>query len=290
MNASLLAEDLARGSIVFAVADGDGEIAGAAAVAIPTSGTAADLCHGAVLPAYRKLDLFRRLQLPLIDEARERGMTALFGRGVTTHPFSQKALASLGAVAVGLTLAAAPRDLRFQLIQDELEQRESFVDLVIVNRDRAAATVHALAPHRPILEMIYGRLGLPVRFATPSDSAPIRVSATTDHELGTSTLHLGARGDIVRDQLPLLADMLEAGGAEAVYAELPLAHPAGPRVAQALRGAGFSFAALLPDRGPERTDVLRLQRTDASLNPDVVRVGIEPASEIKDFVFADRRS
>ncbi len=287
----LLARSLEEGSIVFAVADHEeAGIVGAAALVPPPSGPSGDACHGAVLPEWRRLDLFGDLQLPLFDYARERKLRFLFGRCVTAHPYSQRCMQKLGLKPAGLTLAAAPSDLRFARIRDRLEQRESFLDVVKpLDGDPLRLPRAFPGRYREVLSAISRGLGLPLGASTARPGGTdLFARVLRDEDLSTVTLRLGPVGEVGAADLPAKVQELEdSRELAAIFAELPIEHGSAARAIEELRELGFSFAAFLPERAEDGSHLLRMQKPLVPVEPGPITIDFRGAKEIKDFVFGD---
>jgi hypothetical protein len=285
-----LAARIERQVSIFAVAEQEGAVVGATALEPRSDGTG-DLCHAAVLHSHRRLGLFTTMNEPLLERARALGLRALFGRCVTTHPYSQRAMASIGSVLAGLSLSVAPKSMSFLGIREALPQREACFDSVLM-LERPASRVRVNVPRelRRVVSHVYSVLGVECEFnRRPVDPPRFRLSCETDPELAISTLRFGSRGPRPARALDEELGRLEAQGSEALFAELPLGSPGTPSVIEALRERGFSFAAVLPRRAEGGGDAIRLQRPLHEVFPSVVVAADLPGVEVlRSLVFEDR--
>jgi hypothetical protein len=285
-----LTSRIERGVSIFAVAEERNTIVGATALEPRSDGTG-DLCHAAVLHSHRRLGLFTIMNAPLVEHARSLGLRALFGRCVTTHPYSQRAMASIGSVLAGLSLAVAPKSMRFLGIRESLPQREACFDSVLM-LEPPSSRVSVHVPHelRRAVRHVYSLLGVQCEFVRrPVDPRPLRVSWETDPDLAIATLRFGVRGHRPARSLDEQLERLEAGGCEAIFAELPLSSPAAPSVIEALRERGFSFAAVVPWRAVGGGDAIRLQRPLHDVSADeVVAADLPGVDVLRTIVFEDR--
>lgn len=286
-----LAERMEAGVSIFAVAVDEGAIVGTTALEPRPDGTG-DLCHGAVLRSHRKLGLFSALHAPLVARGREMGMSALFGRCVTSHPFSQRAVAGIGARLCGLSLSVAPRSMQFLRIQEALAQREACFDSVLLVAPRSTSvTVHVPGALRAPVQHVYETLSIDCRFArSPLEVPRLRISTNIDEDLGIATLRFDTRGARPARAVDEIVDELEMRGIEAIFVELPLESPATFVTASALRERGFSFAAVLPGRASGGADALRLQRPRGEASAENVIADHPDAQALRSLVFADRAS
>jgi hypothetical protein len=287
MDPAVLGHRLSTGATAFNLALERGKIVAATALEPRSDGTG-DLCHGAVRPTHRKLGLFTKLNPPLIALARELGLSVLFGRCVTSHTYSQKAMVALGAGVVGLTLSVAPRQLRFLGIREELSQRECVFDLALALAKRTVATVFCPRRLEAPIAACYAALGLEHRVARGRpERETLRFMVVEDRDLSTTTLSFGTSCGVPSKYLDETLEPLEASGAGAVFLELPLGSPATAALAEDAWRRGFSFAAVLPGRAEGGLDVLRLQRPMEEVSPADVLVGVPGAEAMKSFVFED---
>jgi hypothetical protein len=282
-NPIALKRRVADGQTVFAIAEEHGTVVAAVALE-PADGLTGDFGHGVVRRSHRGLGLFARLHLPLLARARELRLATVHSQCVTSHVQSQRPMLDLGGGAAGLSLAAAPRDLRFPGLRETLSQRESFLNFCFVLRPRLRADIFAPESLRPLLAAAYASLEQPFRFLRTASENALPFTIEKDAELGTTTLGFGDAG-LAAERLSDELATLEL--APCIYARLPLASRGAPRTAEILRNSGFSFAAVLVGRGPGGRDALLLQRPRDVIEAEHVEVASEAGRAIKQLVFED---
>lgn len=114
------------------------------------------------------------------------------------------------------------------------------------------------------------------------------ISTEIDEDLRIATLRFSASAPTQVFTLDDELLRLEQWGADAIFAELPITSSGTPRAIEALRDRGFSFAAVLPGRGGNGADAIRLQRTSNDVSPEHVVAGLPAAEILRSLVFEDR--
>jgi RimJ/RimL family protein N-acetyltransferase len=280
-----LARRLTAGTTVFAVATHDEEVVAAVALE-PKHDRTGEFGHGVVKEQYRGLDLFHRLHEPLIERAKSLGLGVVFSHCVTSHTRSQRPMPRLGALPIGLSLAAAPTSIKFVGLREELFQRESFLDFAFLLSKRRRVAVHVSRDLREKVEEVYGAIGVRCVAAPSCRRAEALTFVVEDNpELGTATLRYR------RVRLPEARSTLPPYWLErraCLYAEIPLGSRDAPRATASLRKLGFSFAGILPWRGDDVAEgVLVLQRPRELPAPELIEIGVPEGEALKSLVFED---
>ena len=87
----------------------------------------AELGVAFVRPAYRKLNLFSKMNKAMIEMAQERQMYGIYTHAVTSHTISQKQGEKLGMVVCGVVLGYTHSEFDFKALSGKSGQRESTV-------------------------------------------------------------------------------------------------------------------------------------------------------------------
>ena len=162
----------ANGDLLSAVAvvRATGEIAGHSALLF-SDALPAELAVVATKEKFRGMRVARRLGDFLTEEARKLGLSGIYVKEVTVHPYTQQFCQKLGFRECGFLLAHSPKSLAFKGIADEGKQRNSNL---LGFKTFVTADEHLLYPpqqHAEIIMRLYDTLSIPARRLT-SDAEP----------------------------------------------------------------------------------------------------------------------
>jgi anti-sigma regulatory factor (Ser/Thr protein kinase) len=280
----------ASGAIISFVAVGaDGRLAGHYALERDQPGPVAEGGQAVVDPAHRGRGLLDRMKDAALAEARRIELVGVFADAVTAHTRTQQSDLKHGAHLTCADLAIAPRTMQFRNISTNLPQRLSCTLFFQWLSDPRPRTIFAPQRHGPILTMIYHQLQCPIEFGQATEptghgtlTVSINASAATAYiraeQLGADTAHL---------ILHAKREAIERSHVEAVYAELPLADPATPAVAEAIEQRGFGFLGVAPHFSP-RGDILRLAYLVEPLQREPIKTVDAFTAELVEYALAEQ--
>jgi len=249
---------------------------------------AAESGEAMVLPEHQHHHLLEKMRILLEDEARQLGLRGIFGRTVTNHLFSQKAVERFGERPCGVSLGRTPRS--FRNMQEALSQRMSIVFYFKYLQQADPVRIHVPRRHQEICREIYAQFE--VQFE-PSfqDGASEAGEFTVDHhpELQRAIVMVRRVGkDTVEKLRGVHRDLCLARQVEVVYLELPLCDAGTPAVCEALEQDGFFFSGVAPLYAPQ-SDVLRLQFLNVDLDTSVLKIESPFAQTLLGYVEDERR-
>ena len=276
-------------NISFVAVGADGKLAGHYALERDEPGPVVEGGQAVVDPAHRGRGLLDRMKDAALAEARRLELVGVFADAVTAHTRTQQSDIKHGAHLTCADLAIAPRTMQFRNISTDLPQRLSCTLFFQWLTEPTPRTIFAPERHGPILTMIYDNLKCPVEFGT--------ATAATGH--GTLTVKINASAacayiradEIGADTTQLMLhskrEVIERSHVEAVYAELPLADPATPLVAEELERAGFGFLGVAPHFSP-RGDILRLAYLVEPLQREPIKTADAFTGELVEYALAEQ--
>lgn len=271
---------------MVAVAE-DGEIVGHYALQCDRAAPIADGCGAVVVPAHRGRDLLKRMRYAVEDEARALQLVAIYTEPVTTHPRTQRESFEVGARACAITLGESPPTfLARHMDLTAKGQRQSFMLYFKTLRPRATRSIYAPPKHRAIIEKIYEELGLPVEMregaAPPAGKGELHTSV--ERSDGAATIAIQSVGNETADVAAQAVDDLRSlTHIGALYALVPLEHPAAPYISEALEKIGFFFSGV----GPWMlggNDALRLQMPLTPIDMSQLTIDGEFGNELANYV------
>ncbi|MDX1548327.1 MAG: GNAT family N-acetyltransferase [Rhodothermales bacterium] len=259
----------------------EGEAVGYFAVLRTTDSRIGEVGEAVVAPAHRRRGVMTRMLDALIDEARQRGLLALFGEAVTVHAFSQRANARFGFHSTALLLAAFGVCRYRHLIEDYAQDLSVVID-VLPLQPLGTRTAYLPARYAGLLEELYATLGADLRTAAPAWVPAPRsdLALTLNHEFGHALLVARRYGVDFAASVATTAADLRRQGLRVLYVDLPLDDPGTPHAAETLHAEGFVLAGMMPLFHQER-DYLRLQHLGVELDFSAIHVHSGLAHRLK---------
>jgi hypothetical protein len=278
-----------QGRLVSVVALGpSGSVVGHYALERPDPASAvAESGEAMVLPEHQHHHLLERMRVVLEDEANRLELRGIFGRTVTNHVYSQKAVERFGERPCGVSLGRTPRT--FRNMGEPLPQRMSAVFYFKYLRRSEGAPVYLPARHHGICQRIYGQfasvpdLGEPKQ---PSGEGQLRVDFHP--ELQRGIIQVRRVGEETADAVcRARRELCRDGRVEVVYVELPMRQPGTPTVCEAAEVDGFFFSGVAP-LYLEDGDALRLQYLGVELDTTLLQIENPFARELLAYVESER--
>ncbi len=241
----------------------------------------------ATKPRYRGQGCLNGLNVALIEEATKRGFTGVYGRGISTHFYSQKSMLKHGMKPCAL-LVSSGKERKYKGIEQKKIQRESvFLQMLYLNRP-AKHWVYLPPKHKDMIRRIYAFIGGEPEFRKCDDqwgmpSAASEVSIITNMNSLTADIFVRSFGSDLSHEIAGSMQKLIREELKTIYIYLPLADPASCRVTADLEKLGFFFAGIKP--ASENKDVLILQYlNNHEIDYDYIASGCEESNEIMKYV------
>lgn len=251
-----------------------------------------ELGKAVVDPAHRSRGLMERMRRFVEDEARARGMEAVFSEPTMAHPFSQKANESLGSRPCGVLLGLVASHLMGLKAIDSPSagQRTSVLYYHQPLGPQARRIVHPPPVHRAMLERTYAACDIEVDCVngTIPQAAHTECQAQYVPAIDIGVMAVREVGPDVAVRLREgLRQLVREAGARVIFLSLRLNDPGCPMACESAEQLGFHYAGLSPlfDEGH---DALRLQYVDVPIDFGKLAVAGPFAREIVDYVQAQR--
>jgi hypothetical protein len=276
-----------EGRLVSVVAlEPGGSVVGHYALELPDpAGAVAESGEAMVLPEHQHHRLLERMRVLLEGEAQRLGLRGIFGRTVTNHVYSQKAVERFGERPCGVSLGRTPRT--FRNMPEPLPQRMSAVFYFKYLGRPGADPVYLPPRHREICQRIYGQFGSgpdPGEPRPPRGEGRHRVDFHPELQRGIIQVRRVGQ-DTAEAVCRARQELCRGGRAEVVYVELPLRQPGTPAVCEAAEVDGFFFSGVAP-LYLECGDALRLQYLAVELDASLLQIENPFAREL--LAYAER--
>jgi len=203
-------------------------------------------------PKFRGQGCLNKLTALLLKSAKQLEIKGIYAKGVTTHPYSQKALVKCGykdsAILIGLSPAK-----KFSKMDALSAQRESLVlsNLKLIEQDEFLLFVPS--KHKDILEKIYKNLDIKTQFELPSDSVIIQdkiIQSDLEIEvydnLGYANMYVNTAGENLEKEIGHRLKELCQKKIETVNLYLDLRDEFSMSKVEELEALGFFFAGAFP--------------------------------------------
>jgi serine/threonine-protein kinase RsbW len=278
------------GQLVSVVAlDPNGQIVGHYALERPNPASgAAESGEAMVLPEHRHHHLLEDMRILLEEEAQRLGLRGIFGRTVTNHVFSQRAVERFGEKPCGVSLGRTPRT--FRNMATTFPQRMSTVFYFKYLREIARLPAYLLPHHQEICLSIYEQFGVAVDLReakTAGGTGQMIVDFHTDLQRASILVYRIAE-DTIAAFRKARTDLSENGQVEVIYLELPLSQPGAADLCRAAEEDGFFFSGVAPLYLPEG-DAIRMQFLTVDINTSLLEIENPFARRLLAFVESERQ-
>ncbi len=273
-----LAEQVANGTVLSSVAVLADEIIGHHAILEPTPDAAsAETGVAVVHSAYRGLGVFGRLFEHTLARATASGLSAIYGRAVTVHPYSQRSELAHGYRESALMLGAVGPEMTMSGLSTSGGRTAHLLSVRVLRPSPRAIGI----PRRyaDSVRATYEHLGLDLSPQQP-ESGPDALSSSEDGDARTAMIRIAGWGNGAGDALVHAIRQLDERHQDVIYADVDL-HGVSDldAVVARLNELFFFYAGLVPF-GAAGHDHLRLQR----INSD----NVETEAIVCDSPFAGR--
>ena len=275
----------------------DGEVAGHCALLKKhPDDTIGEVGMAVVKPKFRGQGCLKQLSSYRMDEAREQGLVGVFGQGVSTHPYSQRAMHKFGFNDCTILLANVPTTRSFKAIAETISQRESYVIAFQYLKEPRKSAVYPPPHHWHMIERIYQNLGWMPTFVDQEESEGSSIKKSTfAHEEGViktnvtaakgiayiSVIQYGAdTGKKIREQLKDLC----LKRIEVMYLYLDLHNPFTQRMSSRFEDMGFFFGGVFPGQASGNDALVLQYLNNVPMDYGKIAVDSEFAQQLKNYI------
>lgn len=271
----------------FVAVKDDGEVISHAALEREDDPLVPEFGVAVTKPRYRGQGCLNAISIYRKEKARDFNFMGIYGKGITTHFFSQKSMLKHGMNPCALYLSSG-MERTYKGIEQKKIQRESVVIHFQYMNPPDKILIYPPDKHAGLIEEIYLNLGVKpelVETSKPPKTKPgdSKISVKTYLNSMTSNIKIIEYGkDIVRAVNAHL-DALCLERIESVYLYLPVMDENTAFYCEEFENLGFFFAGIMP--ASESRDALVLQYlNNYTIDYDLVSVGCEFSEKIKEYV------
>ncbi len=213
------------------------------------------------MPKYRGQGCLNVLTPRLIEIGIEYNFYGIYGRAVTTHPYSQKSIIRYGFNDVALLLSSGV-EREYKGILEGKSQRESVTIMFLFLQFPENLELYAPLHHQEMIGYIYNKLGVNPSFVKTQESIVLppgesMVTMQPETVNKVAKLTIVKYGDDIIPQINSNLRELCLQRYETIYLFLPMKEEATALLTKEFEKMGFYFAGVMP--GSDRRDCLILQ-------------------------------
>ena len=205
-------------------------------------------------PAFRGQGCFNSIGEFLINYAKEIGITGMFAKAVTTHPFSQKGCLHHGLKECGMLIGLSPTK-KFKKMEEKIGQRESLVLVYLSLQKSVQPIIYLPSHHKDIIEKIYKNIEAPYKMEKliQSDIPQLseeqsNIEINVNSSLLIANIRVKKYGKSIIDEVQLRLKELCFKKIEAINIYLDLCDPYTAVLTEKFEKMGFFFAGVLPTK------------------------------------------
>jgi len=263
-----------------------GTSAGYFAIIKKENANIAEVGEAVVSPKHRHHGIMNQMMQQLITTAGDEHLSGLFSKAVTIHTASQHVNNKFYYVTSALILAEST-DVVFKGFDEEYPQPVSVVIDFLPLATPAERTVYLPKPYADLLEKTYHKLQIPFTSKEPTNiesDGTTDLYTSVDYSHNTATILVNDFGSNFEPAFSeTLLNLESKESLNTIYIDLPLSHPATPKMTGILQQKGFIYCGLAP-LFYDDSDYLRLQKVYASLEFDLIKVYSDFGKTIKSFI------
>ena len=241
-------------------------------------------------PDCRGQHLSNRLAEYRKNVAIENNLVGYWSECVTNHPFSQHEIIDSGGVETGAFIAKDAPTWHMAGVNNVTDVRLSLMTFYVPITSAPLRTIYLPDVYAKFAGVIAQELGVARNIVTsaPAVAATTSLSYSVNLENQFAQIIIGTIGNDISEKTGALLTQLIAKGIEVFHLDLPLDQSNTLSAIPVLERQGFFWASWLPEYGANG-DVLRLQKTNAAVNPDEITCARDHGERIKAHVLAERK-
>ena len=246
-------------------------------------------------PDCRGQHLSNRLAEHRKTVAIENDLVGYWSECVTNHPFSQHEIIDSGGVETGAFIAKDAPTWHMAGVNNVTDVRLSLMTYFIPIKDAPQRTLYLPPGYAEFARALATDLKLNRTIMTTPEGGEGTAEARKTGLIYSvnpgnqfAQLTISDIGQDVGARVGEVVSLLQGSGIEVFHLDLPLEQPNAIQAIGALEALGFFWAAWLPEYS-ESGDVLRMQKTDAAVNPDEIICARENGERVKAHILAERQ-
>lgn len=280
------------GRIISAVAVAeDNLIIGHCALSLHREGAGiAEMGQGVVKPEFRGLGCFNKLSSFLVDLARSRGLTGIYGQAVSNHTYSQHVAHRLGFKDCGVILGLVPKDVTFKGITETLSNRVSAILHFMYLDNPIDVQVYAPPQHQEVIGTTYDNLG--ISSAIKQTAGPGASELTGDpviktvfiRSLSLAVIQIDRYGKDVLKEVKTQLREIRLKKTEIIHLHLNLSDPFTAILTEEFEKMGFFYAGILPGALPGGDALILQYLNNVPIDYAQIRTESRTAEELLAYV------
>lgn len=220
----------------------------------------------------------------------ENDLLGYWSECVTNHPFSQHEIIDSGGVETGAFIAKDAPTWHMVGVNNVSDVRLSLMTYYIPLKDASSRTIYLPGAYADFAGYLAETLHMPRHIVREMPETPGKsvFTYTTNPGNQFAQIVVSALGTDIGACVEALIEGLSQEAIQVFHLDIPLTSPNALAAIPALEALGFFWATWLPEFS-ETGDVLRLQKTDAAVNPVEIVCARDNGERVKQHVLAERQ-
>ncbi len=218
---------------------------------------------GFINPEYRNRNIFSKISIYLIEEAKKSNMTGIITLAVTNHYYSQKAAHNLGLQDCAIFLGGFSEKVDFKKINRSEKTRGSQVVSYIPIKGVIKRKIYIPLKHKNIISRIFQDLEIPIEFSNivkMNNSFLLEndpISITTKGDFGLTNITVNYYSLDIEEKIKSTVNELCCKGIKVITLSLNLEDYNTIYYTEVFEKIGFFFSGILPYSSPGHALVLQ---------------------------------
>lgn len=241
-------------------------------------------------PDCRGQHLSNRLAEHRKEIAVEHDLLGYWSECVTNHPFSQHEIIDSGGMETGAFIAKDALTWHMAGVNNVTDVRLSLMTYFIRLKDVPERTIYLPERYATFAKQLAKGLEISRHIVQKADAVAMSTAYSYSVNPGNqfAQIVVSTLGTDVGEVVAALVGRLEKDGIQVFHLDIPLNTSNALLAIPALESLGFFWAAWMPEFS-ESGDVLRLQKTDAPVNPEEIVCAREHGEKIKKHILDERQ-
>ena len=240
-------------------------------------------------PKFRGQGCMTKLNELLTEQAKEKGIKGMFAKGVTTHPYSQKALLRGGFKDCAILIGLSPPKT-FEGMKEQGAQRETLIVCYFKFIDQNLK-IYATPDHKDMIEKIYQNIGIDAKVLIPENSkmgstgmVQSDVEVEVKDLLNFANIYINKCGESIKLEIEQRVKELCEKKIETINLYLDLCGENSVNYVKDIEELGFFFAGVFPN---DKKQYLVLQYlNNVPIDYDKIVIVSEFVKELGEYVKA----
>lgn len=220
----------------------------------------------------------------------ENDLVGYWSECVTNHPFSQHEIIDSGGVETGAFIAKDAPTWHMAGVNNVTDVRLSLMTYYIPIKSAPSRSIFLSGPYAEFARDLSGELGIArtIQGEAASELVKTALNYSVNPDNQFAQINVSLLGTDIGERIDALLENLKGQGIEVIHLDIPLDQPNALIAIPELEKFGFFWASWLPEYLPTG-DILRMQKTDAAVNPEEIICARAQGERMKAHILSERK-